>query len=208
MFRGVTSAWAPAIALPLLLLSAASGPASMNCPSAWARPHAPADIDGGRGTPALPDSREPVDPVARLAAALSAGRKRADLVIYNRVPKSGSTSVQRQVGRLARRLRYTTAHFVNPPLEGLCQGQLDCIHSATDTPSQQQLEAFAGFVNGLVKESKHRRCLVDFHFAWVNFSQADQSAQPIYVNTVREPIERLLSAYHYARCDAAAYPHI
>ncbi|KAG1679620.1 hypothetical protein FOA52_006137 [Chlamydomonas sp. UWO 241] len=143
-----------------------------------------------------------VDPVARLAADLEAGSKWADLVVYNRVPKSGSTSLQRQIERLSARLRYTAAHFVNPPIEGLCDGsQLDCVHTATQTPSNETLAAFADFVTGQVNASEHGRCLVDFHFPYVNFSHpaVRQRAAPIHINTLREPVARLLSSYHYAR---------
>ncbi len=55
------------------------------------------------------------DPVDGMLRALSSGAKRADLVIYNRVPKTGSSTLQQMLDGLSARLAYKAHHFVTPP---------------------------------------------------------------------------------------------
>ena len=43
------------------------------------------------------------------------GTKRSDLVVYNRVPKTGSSSWQQHIDSLGKRLGFTTSHHSVPP---------------------------------------------------------------------------------------------
>ena len=67
------------------------------------------------GNEAAESSAIKVDPVGALLRKIKSGEKRTDLVIYNRVPKTGSSSLQQVVESLGLSLGYEARHFIQPP---------------------------------------------------------------------------------------------
>ena len=56
-----------------------------------------------------------IDPVDAMLRALASGNKRSDLVVYNRVPKTGSSTLQLLLDGLSTRHAFKAMHFVTPP---------------------------------------------------------------------------------------------
>ncbi|VDP83677.1 unnamed protein product [Echinostoma caproni] len=105
------------------------------------------------------------------------------LVIYNRIPKTGSTSLVNLVYHLWKRNSVRVA-LLNVSHNGLFlnrMNQLYLVWNMTERVSAQQ------------------PLLLHGHFAYLNFAQFGSSLRPIYLNMVRDPLERLASYYYFIR---------
>ena len=58
-----------------------------------------------------------------------AGTKRSDLVVYNRVPKTGSSSWQQHIDSLGKHLGFTTSHH-SVPLHIPCPSHGYCVNTS------------------------------------------------------------------------------
>ncbi|CAH1779785.1 unnamed protein product, partial [Owenia fusiformis] len=99
------------------------------------------------------------------------------LVLYNKMPKCGSNTMEVFMRMLSNENNYT---MIKSPIHG--QRRLD-------------KENLANFVNSFGNYSKEK-CIFDRHIQFVNF-QNYGFQQPIYFNLIREPFEQALSKYYY-----------
>ncbi|THD21742.1 Heparin sulfate O-sulfotransferase [Fasciola hepatica] len=105
------------------------------------------------------------------------------LVIYNRIPKTGSTSLVNLVYHLWKQNSVRIA-LLNVSHNGLFlnrMNQLYLVWNLTERVSAQQ----PLFLHG--------------HFVYLNFAQFGSPIRPIYLNMIRDPLERLASYYYFIR---------
>nr|CAH8874898.1 unnamed protein product [Trichobilharzia regenti] len=106
------------------------------------------------------------------------------VVIYNRIPKTGSTSLVNLVYRLIAVKRIhthvlhvnisTNRHYINRLSE------LYLIDNLTHWKSMYPL-------------------MIHGHFAYINFEKYGTSFIPVYINMIRNPLDRLVSYYYFIR---------
>ncbi|XP_061635735.1 heparan sulfate 2-O-sulfotransferase 1 [Phyllopteryx taeniolatus] len=104
------------------------------------------------------------------------------VVIYNRVPKTASTSFTNIAYDLCARNRFHVLHIntsKNNPVMSL-QDQMRFVHNVTSWRGMKP-----GFYHG--------------HVAYLDFSKYSVKGKPMYINVVRDPIERLVSYYYFLR---------
>ena len=104
------------------------------------------------------------------------------IVVYNRIPKSGSTSIVRIFEHLSllngfrvyRFAIYNPLGFLNPLL-----------HKA--------------FVDDVTSLSYRTNLFVHGHFFHINFHKHGVFHNYVYINILRDPLERLVSKYYFIR---------
>lgn len=105
------------------------------------------------------------------------------VIFYNRVPKTGSTSFVGIVYEVCRDLGYHVIH-VNTSRNSHVLSLLD----------QER------FVSNISHWKDRRPALFHGHISFIDFSKFGSSAvKPIYINMLRDPIERLVSYYYFLR---------
>lgn len=112
----------------------------------------------------------------------SAGYDENLVIIYNRVPKTGSTSFINLAYDLCKRNKFHVLHInitANMHVLSL-QNQLD-------------------FVRNISGWHQIRPALYHGHMAYLDFSKFGMPAKPIYINIVRKPLDRLVSYYYFLR---------
>lgn len=105
------------------------------------------------------------------------------LVIYNRIPKTGSTSLVNLVYHLWKQNSVRIA-LLNVSHNGLFLNRMNQLHlvwNLTERVIGQQ------------------PLLLHGHFVYLNFVQFGSPIRPIYVNMIRDPLERLASYYYFIR---------
>ncbi|XP_075160319.1 heparan sulfate 2-O-sulfotransferase pipe isoform X1 [Haematobia irritans] len=105
-----------------------------------------------------------------------------DVVFFNRVPKVGSQSLMELMVRLGKAHNYVHSRDQGKPHETIFL-----------KPPQQK-----AFINELYRQSRPR--VYSQHIAYINFTQHHQP-RPIYINLVRDPIERIRSWHYYVRAE-------
>lgn len=105
-----------------------------------------------------------------------------ELVFFNRVPKVGSQTLMELMIRLSKRNGFEWHRDRPSRIETIVLGEKD----------ENELIDEIKSINGPATYSKH--------VAYVNFTKhGGASDRPIYINLVRDPIERLVSWYYYIR---------
>ena len=102
------------------------------------------------------------------------------VIIYNRVPKTGSTSFMKIVYDL-HKINQFSAVYVNV------------------SGKTMNLATEASFVQNVSQWKSIRPVIYHGHFRHLNFAKFGSSLSPIYVNIIRDPLERLVSHYYFLR---------
>jgi hypothetical protein len=106
--------------------------------------------------------------------------ERSRAVIFNRVPKCGSTTLEHIVRNHSRVCGYQFHR------------SLDFVNSSIAVDEQRE---FVELITGL---TRRRRVVYDRHLHFVDFAQFG-AAQPQYINLIREPVQMQVSAFYFWR---------
>lgn len=104
------------------------------------------------------------------------------VVIYNRVPKTGSTSFMGVAYDLCSRNRFNVLHI-----------------NTTKNIHVMSLSDQARFVYNASLWSAKKPALYHGHIAFLDFSRFGMSQKPIFINLIRKPLDRLVSYYYFLR---------
>lgn len=105
-----------------------------------------------------------------------------DILVFNRVAKVGSQSLMMLMKRLGKLNGYISQRDINKGTE----------HVVMNYNQQEEL-----IVNILFNDEPYA---YSQHFAFVNFTEHEVQ-RPIYINLVRDPIERVISWHYYIRAE-------
>ncbi|XP_030570083.1 heparan sulfate 2-O-sulfotransferase pipe-like [Drosophila novamexicana] len=121
-------------------------------------------------------------PLANLTAAQLNNTPKAerDFVLFNRLEKVGSQSMTKLLGHLGTLHGFVTYRNEIPPSK----------------KAVYNFEEEAAFAEELI-ELEEPSVYVE-HTNWINFTAHDMP-RPIYINLVRHPIQKVMSAYYYHR---------
>ena len=106
------------------------------------------------------------------------GQSRRRVVFYNRIGKSGSRTIIYMVNRLAQTLNYTSSHSSD---------------YSNDHPSNEEMQEEMKKISELKAPAFYNR-----HIHFLDFKKFGYK-EPIYINMVRDPIERFQSQYNYIK---------
>ncbi|RUS72186.1 hypothetical protein EGW08_020051 [Elysia chlorotica] len=104
------------------------------------------------------------------------------IIIYNRVPKTGSTSFLGIMDQLCKMNDFHTAHFY-----------ISRYMRVLGLADQRR------FITKITNWEKMKPALYHGHAAFMDFSKFGVKQLPIYINMVRDPLERLISHYYFLR---------
>ncbi|XP_063966713.1 heparan sulfate 2-O-sulfotransferase 1-like [Lytechinus pictus] len=121
-------------------------------------------------------------PTPLVADELFQQRPMYPLIIYNRVPKTGSTSLTSLPYTLCETLRYHVLHI--------------CTVEHTQVLSVQDQ---IGIVRNISSWSVKQPGFFHGHFAYLDFPRFGSHINPIYINMVRSPLDRFISYYYFLR---------
>ena len=117
-----------------------------------------------------------------------------DLVFFNRVPKVGSQTLISLLRRMQIVNNYT--HYVDDPDLKQKHGERTLLRSKNE--KIQYCDMFAKNFTPPTSYSKH--------ISFFNFKDCGEHyKQPIYMNFVREPVQRVISWYYYIRAPWYAF---
>lgn len=106
------------------------------------------------------------------------------VVIYNRVPKTGSTSFVNLAYDLCKRNKFHVLHL-----------NVTANMHVLSLPNQLR------FVNNVTSWQAVKPALYHGHLAYLDFARYQQAGtrSPLYINIVRRPLDRLVSYYYFLR---------
>ncbi|XP_015112398.1 heparin sulfate O-sulfotransferase [Diachasma alloeum] len=113
------------------------------------------------------------------------------VVIYNRVPKTGSTSFVGVVYDICKQNKFHTLHI----------NVTNNMHTLT-LPNQVQ------FVNNVTQWDSMKPAFYHGHMAFLNFNKFGVKQTPLYINLLRKPLDRFVSYYYFLRYGDNFRPHL
>lgn len=108
------------------------------------------------------------------------------LLLYNRIPKCASSTMQAVIKRCARSLGFehvSSAIYDERQLSKVGRQRLVRLLDANSS-SSSAFDALFSY---------------DRHLYYIDFAKEGARRQPIYINVVREPAERFISSFYYVR---------
>ncbi|XP_024946863.1 heparin sulfate O-sulfotransferase isoform X2 [Cephus cinctus] len=113
------------------------------------------------------------------------------IVIYNRVPKTGSTSFVGIAYDLCKQNKYHALHI----------NVTNNMHTLT-LPNQVQ------FVNNVTQWDVMKPAFYHGHMAFLDFGKFGVKQNPLYINLLRKPLDRFISYYYFLRYGDNFRPHL
>ncbi|XP_070177405.1 heparan sulfate 2-O-sulfotransferase 1-like [Littorina saxatilis] len=104
------------------------------------------------------------------------------VVIYNRVPKTGSTTLAGIMYSLCNTNKYFVIH-------------IGMFHSAKTISLSDQMR----FLHNITTWQEKKPALYHGHIAFIDYSKFGVKRKPIFINMVRDPLARLISFYYFTR---------
>jgi len=104
------------------------------------------------------------------------------ILVYNRVPKCGSQTLSMLINQLSRRNGF------------LSKAVFQVGETPERSPSEQR--AFMAELEGYAKDQK---VLFTRHQYFINFDTIGWKDQPLYMNLIRDPVDRFVSFYYFSR---------
>ncbi|XP_050526845.1 heparin sulfate O-sulfotransferase [Daktulosphaira vitifoliae] len=113
------------------------------------------------------------------------------IVIYNRVPKTGSTSFVNVAYDLYKKNAF---HVIHVNITG----------NAHVLPIDEQIR----FIRNTTMWNERKPALYHGHFGFIDFHKYGTSQPPFYINIIRKPMDRLISYYYFLRYGDNYRPHL
>lgn len=113
------------------------------------------------------------------------------VIIYNRIPKTGSTSFMGVAYDLCKNNGFHVLHI--------------------NVTGNNHALTFANqfrFVQNVTYWNSMKPAIFHGHVAFVDFSRFGTAQKPLYINIVREPLDRLVSYYYFLRFGDDFRPHL
>ncbi|XP_014260635.1 heparan sulfate 2-O-sulfotransferase 1 isoform X2 [Cimex lectularius] len=114
-----------------------------------------------------------------------------DILIYNRVPKTASTSLVNVAYDLCKRNGFNVLHL-----------------NITGNIRVMSIADQARFVHNVTHWEAKKPGLYHGHVAFIDFEKFGSSQRPIYINLLRKPLDRLISYYYFIRFGDNYRPHL
>ncbi|XP_035684946.1 heparan sulfate 2-O-sulfotransferase 1-like isoform X1 [Branchiostoma floridae] len=113
------------------------------------------------------------------------------IVIYNRVPKTASTSFVGLAYDLCQRNGYNVIHL-----------------NTTRNSPIMSIQDQERFVTNVTNWNAKKPVFYHGHLSYLEFGRFGLSQKPVYINIVRKPLDRLVSYYYFVRWGDDFRPHL
>lgn len=113
------------------------------------------------------------------------------VVLYNRVPKTGSTSFVGVAYELCKKNAFKVLHI-----------------NITANMHVMTLNNQYKFAQNISNWNAIKPALFHGHMAFLNFERLGTNKKPVYINIIRKPLDRLISYYYFLRYGDNYRPHL